>query len=118
MTILICALAVAFAAFCVWLTVRIVNRRERWAKWTLAGMIGVPLLYVGNFGAWCRIMSQNGRSAKIPIIYQPIVVPAKQNSYARNVVTWYATRFTPNNWTVMWCLIASEMPVWLWRELD
>jgi hypothetical protein len=26
---------VAFAAFCMWLAVRIVNRRERWAKWTL-----------------------------------------------------------------------------------
>jgi hypothetical protein len=34
MTILLSTLAVtgvAFAAFCVWLTVRIVNRRERWA---------------------------------------------------------------------------------------
>jgi hypothetical protein len=27
---------VAFAAIGIWLTVRIVNRRERWAKWTLA----------------------------------------------------------------------------------
>jgi glucan phosphoethanolaminetransferase (alkaline phosphatase superfamily) len=34
MTILLPTLAVAFAAFCVWLTVRIVNRRERWAKRT------------------------------------------------------------------------------------
>ena len=32
------ALSVAFAVFCVWLMVRIVNRRERWAKWTLAGL--------------------------------------------------------------------------------
>jgi len=32
-------LAVAFAAFCVWLTVRIINRKERWAKWTMAGLI-------------------------------------------------------------------------------
>jgi|SRR5579863_2412342 len=32
MTILLPTLAVAFAAFCVWLTVRIVNRPERWAK--------------------------------------------------------------------------------------
>ena len=37
MTILLPAQGTAFAAFCVWLTVRIVNRRERWAKWTLAG---------------------------------------------------------------------------------
>jgi hypothetical protein len=40
MTILLPALAVAFAAFCVWLGVRIVNRRERWAKWT-AGLVAL-----------------------------------------------------------------------------
>ncbi|HEY3965188.1 MAG TPA: hypothetical protein VGM05_11605 [Planctomycetaceae bacterium] len=50
MTILLPVLAVVFAAFCVWLTVRIVNRRERWAKWTLAGAVGVPVLYVASFG--------------------------------------------------------------------
>jgi hypothetical protein len=37
--------SVAFAAFCIWLGVRIVNRKERWAKWTLAGalIVGCPL---------------------------------------------------------------------------
>jgi hypothetical protein len=38
--------AVAFAAFCVWLTVRVVNRRERWAKWMLAVVI-----LLGAYGA-------------------------------------------------------------------
>jgi hypothetical protein len=33
MTILLPALAIAFAAVCVWLGVRFYNRRERWAKW-------------------------------------------------------------------------------------
>ena len=33
---------VSFAAFCAWLTVRIVNRRGRWAKWTLAAVVGLP----------------------------------------------------------------------------
>ena len=32
-------LGVAFAGFCVWLTVRIVNRREKWAKWTAVGLV-------------------------------------------------------------------------------
>jgi hypothetical protein len=50
---------VAFAAICVWLTVRIVNRRERWAKWTLAGtVIGAPALYVLSFGPACWIVSR------------------------------------------------------------
>ena len=50
MTILLPALAVAFAAFCVWLTVRIVNRRERWAKWTAVGLIVVIFLYPLSWG--------------------------------------------------------------------
>jgi hypothetical protein len=49
MSPVISALAIAFAAFCVWLAVRIINRRERWAKWTLAASVVVlPLLYVAS----------------------------------------------------------------------
>jgi type VI protein secretion system component VasK len=44
MAIVLLALSVAFAAFCVWLVVRIINRRERWAKWTLAGALIVGCL--------------------------------------------------------------------------
>ena len=54
---LLSALALAFAAFCVWLTVRIVNRRERWAKWTLAATLALPVLYVASFGPACWIMA-------------------------------------------------------------
>ena len=55
MAIALVVTAVAFAAFCVWLTVRIVNRKERWAKWTLAViMVGSPVLYALSIGpaAW------------------------------------------------------------------
>jgi len=48
-TFIVAAVAVAFAAFCIWLTVRIVNR-ERWAIWTFAIVIGVPALYVLSSG--------------------------------------------------------------------
>lgn len=41
---------ITFAAFCVWLTVRLVNRRERWAKWSLATVIGLPILYFASLG--------------------------------------------------------------------
>lgn len=45
------AFVVAFAACCIWLTVRIINRRERWAKRTaLALLAGLPLLYVLSVG--------------------------------------------------------------------
>ena len=48
MTILVPVLAVACAAFCVWLTVRIVNRQERWAKWTAVAII---LLAIAGYAA-------------------------------------------------------------------
>ena len=47
---LLALVGVAFAAFCVLLAVRITNRRERWAKWTAAALLGVPVLYVVGFG--------------------------------------------------------------------
>jgi len=48
---------IVVAAFCVWLAVRIFNRRERWAKWTLAGLVlGLPLLYVLSFGPACWLV--------------------------------------------------------------
>lgn len=49
------ALGVAFAAFCVWLAVRIFNRGGKWAKRALAAtIIMLPLIYVATFGMWCR----------------------------------------------------------------
>ncbi|MBI3866090.1 MAG: hypothetical protein HY290_29785 [Planctomycetia bacterium] len=74
MTILLPTLAVTFAAFGIWLTVRIVNRKERWAKWTLAGVVGVPVLYVATWGpAIClctrlRLCDQPG----MPVFYRPL----------------------------------------------
>ena len=52
MRIVLPTLGVAFAA---WLTVRIINRRERRAKWTLASIVGLPVLYVASFGPACRL---------------------------------------------------------------
>jgi hypothetical protein len=70
------ALSATFAAFCVWLTVRVVNRRERWAKWTLATAICLPSLYVLSMGpaAWLhsrKWLSEDVRTA-IDWIYAPI----------------------------------------------
>ena len=81
MAIILPALAVAFAAFCVWLTVRIVNRRERWAKWTLAAVVSLPVLYVASYGPACWWFSgvygpssSNGSKVRrVPQIYRPIV---------------------------------------------
>src|SRR5437868_6452046 len=66
-------LAVAVAAFCVWLTVRIVNRRERWAKWTLAAA-ALPVLYVLSFGPACWAVERDLIPLRqTEIAYAPIV---------------------------------------------
>jgi hypothetical protein len=72
MTILLSALAVTFAAFCVWLTLRVVNRRERWAKWMLAIALALPVLYVVSFGPafWiygsiCSTASSDGECSRL-----------------------------------------------------
>jgi hypothetical protein len=51
-------LCMAFAAIAVWLSVRVFNRRERWAKWTLAVVACVPVLYVASFGPACWLTSR------------------------------------------------------------
>jgi len=44
MTVVVPMLGVAFAAFYIWLTVRVINRREKWAKRRLAAVVGLPAL--------------------------------------------------------------------------
>jgi hypothetical protein len=78
MSIVLPVLAVTFAACCVWLGVRIFNRRERWAKWTLAAVVCTPMLYVASFGPACwlsparryPLLDQPQKVA--PRIYQPL----------------------------------------------
>jgi hypothetical protein len=64
---------VAFAAVCVWLAVRIVNRRERWAKWTLAAVLVLPVLYVLSAGPACWLCENGTISGHtLNTIYSPI----------------------------------------------
>jgi H+/Cl- antiporter ClcA len=67
-------LAVAFAAVCVWLAVRIVNRRERWAKrlavvLAVATVVGYPLS-VGPVAFLSR--HSNGLPEGIYAAYAPL----------------------------------------------
>jgi len=52
------ALLVASLALAVWLAVRVINRRERWAKWALATLASLPVLYVVSFGPACWLDSR------------------------------------------------------------
>jgi hypothetical protein len=55
----------AVAAFAVWLTVRIVNRRERWAKRMAAAFLVFSVAYPLSFGpAYWMCTDANGRVRK------------------------------------------------------
>jgi len=97
MTIALPALAVAFAAFCVWLAVRIFNRRERWAKWTAIGLI-VALAYPASFGPACWWFSDLSAGpggfpvSRSPGIYWPIGrLWNKSPDSIKVSISWYAT---------------------------
>lgn len=99
MTIIIPTLAVAFAAFCVWLAVRIVNRRERWAK-RLAVALVLTLAYPMSFGPvcwWLSTVRQEGgvvsaRFRDPPLAYWPIGYCAKHGPESLHEgIRWYAT---------------------------
>src|SRR5262245_30231792 len=48
--LILAVLGMGFSAFCIWLTVRIVARRERWAIWTAIWLVNG----VGVLGSlWC-----------------------------------------------------------------
>ena len=78
MAAILSTLAIAFAAFCVWLTVRIVNRRERWPKRTVAAAVGLPVVYVASFGPACWIKAhvfprQHAADSVTEFTYWPVL---------------------------------------------
>jgi hypothetical protein len=101
MTILLPSLAVTFAAFVVWLAVRFVNRRERWARWMLILGVGFPVAYVGSFGPACWITSRAevGQTA-VSWIYWPLGRECRWTGEvnAWQALQWYSTVFAADDW--------------------
>lgn len=110
MAVIFPGLVVAFAAFALWLGVRIFNRRERWAKRTaIAVLVGSPLLYVLSFGpaVWLSGRgfffgtSMDGRRMFIDSFYTPILwTAADAPSWVRNAVQWWGSLGVPDDETV------------------
>ncbi len=69
-TVIVPALSVSVAAFCVWLLVRIVNRRERWAMWTAA----ILTVVAAGLAIWWWTRPQDG------ILFDPIEMQSESNS--------------------------------------
>src|SRR5262245_26756844 len=111
MMILFAALGVFYAAVCIWFTVRIVNRRERWAKRTFAVVISMPLLYVLSSGPMQTVAFRR-HTTSTPTL----------NSYGNNSVGTQSTVDLGQWWPIAFAplLRASEQswgkPLnWYWR---
>jgi hypothetical protein len=90
----------AFAAFCVWLTVRIVNRRERWAKWTLSGLISAAIAYPVSFGPACWTTSRlNLPGNWLVVAYRPMTSAIELRSgILFDAVRWYSIQGPSKDW--------------------
>jgi hypothetical protein len=74
MLIVIPALGAALATFCIWLTVRVINRKERWATRAIILLAGMPLTYALSLPPAAWLVNKRAiplRSAAI--FYNPIL---------------------------------------------
>lgn len=90
----------AFAAFSTWLTVRIVNHHERWAKRTLAAVFGVPLLYAASLAPLFLLEAQVPIESNSPVadacrIYAlpARIVDQEGSQLFRDAFDWYRNLF-------------------------
>jgi len=91
MPIALSIIGVMLAALCIWLTVRIVSRGERWAKWTAATLpIVLPLLYVFSFGPACWVAASNMENGQAHPIYWLIgaSIPSERTVWGDFVLWW------------------------------
>ena len=100
MEFLLAAIGMSFAAFYVWLSVRIFNRRERWAKRTAVGIvIAVLVTYPLSFGpAHWYLNSRPLQFHKLHSVagfYRPLRWVAASSRVLERSVLWYADLWSP-----------------------
>jgi hypothetical protein len=81
----------AYLAVVLWLAMRVINRRDRWAVWTVAAVIGVPFAYVVSFGPACWIASRT-KSETLPRCYLPVLYAGMLSDSVTvlELAGWYA----------------------------
>ncbi len=77
MTFILQVLAVAIAAFYVWMAVRIVNRRERWAKWTLTMTSVVSIRYPLSIGPAGWLLNRDSTPVMIELGARAFYMPLR-----------------------------------------
>jgi hypothetical protein len=86
--------SVTFAAFCVWLGVRVYNRRERWAKWTAAGLVVLLIAYPLSVGVAFRLLTLAGDPGWAVDAYHSFYAPIwwlydNGPEPVRSAIRWY-----------------------------
>jgi hypothetical protein len=121
MKVVLPVLATSFAALCIWLAVRVINRRERWAGWTL----GLPLLYVVSFGPalWMTDLDDPWSPLTAAVFWPLGRAAVNAPALIRKPLAWYAGLFAHpypgfTDWEVYcvpvgpegkWNIISSEL---------
>jgi hypothetical protein len=99
MSMALVIMGVAFAALAVWLAVRIVNRRERWAKWTAVALVAYPL----SFGpaVWLAARGTIPETA-VKCVYWPLLCQRVHlpNSWGA-IIQWYGSFGIPSHQAVV-----------------
>lgn len=101
---------VALAGFCVWLAVRIFNRRERWAKRLAVGTaIALPVLYLLSFGPVCWIASLDPEDPRPPDIYLPLSYATDISDEIGDALCWYSMLGVPRGRAVILKVYDGEL---------
>ncbi len=92
MQLLYATVCSVFAAFFVWLVVRLINRREQWAKRAAVGMPFAFVLYFLSFGPACGLYWNGWIELKvIHTLYSPMFwIQTEGPPWARAALRWYA----------------------------
>ena len=119
MAMVLSIFGISYAAFCIWLTIRIINRREMWAKWTLAWVVGAPVLYVASAGPACWWLAQSPRDRTgrgtmryAPGIYWPLGHASRDLPQpVRGALQWYIKLGVSNDPVMFgeWTTASSEI---------
>ncbi len=89
MRILFQTMGVVVAAFCIWIGVRLVNRRERWAKRTTVSLsVSFPVLYVLNIGPAAKLAQSTGEYW-LMLPYCPIAWLVEASETIGSIVFFY-----------------------------
>jgi len=105
MRIIFPACGVALASFCVWLTVQIINRRDRWPKWVavaliVSAVVGYPLS-IGPVAVLAPVLRI--RADEFYWFYYPIYwASCKSERVDEFVFAWYRDDLWQDRFVRLW----------------